>query len=320
LVDLLRDAQAAVAAPIILDLDAPGDPLQGHQEERFFHGDYDNYCYRPLDVFCGRVFCGRHLLAAKLRPANIHARTGRVEEVSRIVTPIRRRGPAVGILLRAEAGFARDGLMSWCENRRENNGADFLFGLARNRRLVGAIEAALAAAQEQSQKTGKPARRFQDFTWRRDSGSRERRVVAKAEWTQGAANPRFVHLAEPRGARGPPPLREALLHPRREGKLHQKKPARSLCRSHLGPDNARQPVAVILCRDGLGAGLCRAPHRLGSHQFAKASCGTIRLKLRKIGALVRTSVRRVKLAMPCAFPSQAAYCAAHAALTAAATA
>jgi hypothetical protein len=247
LVDLLRDAQAAVAAPIILDLDAPGDPLQGHQEERFFHGDYDNYCYRPLDVFCGRVFCGRHLLAAKLRPANIHARTGRVEEVSRIVTPIRRRGPAVGILLRAEAGFARDGLMSWCENRRENNGADFLFGLARNRRLVGAIEAALAAAQEQSQKTGKPARRFQDFTWRRDSGSRERRVVAKAEWTQGAANPRFVHLAEPRGARGPPPLREALLHPRREGKLHQENRADRRV-SFKPPDAAARnrfwPVAI----------------------------------------------------------------------------
>jgi hypothetical protein len=95
----------------------------------------------------------------------------------------------VRILLRADSGFAREALMAWCEN----NGVDFLFGLAKNSRLVGEIEAELAAAQEQSQRTGKPGRRFRDFTWQtRKSWSRERRVVAKAEWTEGKANPRFV--------------------------------------------------------------------------------------------------------------------------------
>ena len=183
-VDLFLDAHAAPPPQIILDLDATDDPLHGHQEGRFFHGYYDNYCYLPL-----YIFCGRHLLAAKLRSANVDASAGSVEEVSRIVTQIRRRWPAVRIMLRADAGFAREGLMSWCENNR----VDFLFGLARNSRLVGEIAAELAAAAELSQRTGQPARRFKDFAWRtRDSWSRERRVIAKAEWTKGEANPRFI--------------------------------------------------------------------------------------------------------------------------------
>ncbi len=135
------------------------------------------------------MFCGRHLLAAKLRPANIDGSAGSIEEAARTVAQIRQRRPAVRILLRADSGFARDSLMRWCEN----NGVDFLFGLAKNDRLKGEIESELAGAEEESKRTGKPARRFKDFTWStRDSWSRERRVVAKAEWTQGEANPRFV--------------------------------------------------------------------------------------------------------------------------------
>jgi len=183
-VDLFLDAHSAPPPQITLDLDATDDPLHGHQEERFFHGYYDNYCYLPL-----YVFCGRHLLAAKLRPANIDASAGSVEEIARIVARIRQRWPKVRILLRADSGFARDALMAWCEN----NSVDFLFGLAKNARLNAEIETELAAVQEQSQRSGKPARRFKDFTWRTlKSWSRERRVVAKAEWTAGKANPRFV--------------------------------------------------------------------------------------------------------------------------------
>jgi hypothetical protein len=144
-VDLFLDAHAVPPPQITLDLDATDDPLHGHQEGRFFHGYYDNYCYLPL-----YVFCGRHLLASKLRPANIDGSAGSIEEVARIVTQIRARWPAVRILLRADSGFARDGLMSWCET----NGVDFLFGLARNTRLVGEIEAELAAAAELSQLSG----------------------------------------------------------------------------------------------------------------------------------------------------------------------
>jgi hypothetical protein len=155
-VDLFLDAHRGPLAQIILDLDATDDPLHGHQEGRFFHGYYDCYCYLPL-----YVFCGRHLLVAKLRRANIDASAGTIDEVARLVTQIRARWPKVRILLRADAGFAREALMTWCEN----NAVDYLFGLARNRRLVGEIASELAQAREHSQATGQPARRFKDFRW-----------------------------------------------------------------------------------------------------------------------------------------------------------
>jgi hypothetical protein len=180
-VDLFLEAHSQTPQQITLDLDATDDPLHGHQEGRFFHGYYDCYCYLPL-----YVFCGQHLLAAKLRPANIDGSAGAIEEMARIVAQIRERWPTVRILLRGDSGFAREALMAWCEN----NAIDYLFGLARNTRLVAEIEAELATAAELSQKSGTPARRFKDFTWTtRDSWSRERRVVAKAEWTGGEAIP-----------------------------------------------------------------------------------------------------------------------------------
>ena len=317
-VDLFVDTHAAPPAQITLDLDATDDPLHGQQEGRFFHGYYDSYCYLPL-----YVFCGRHLLAAKLRPANIDASAGSVEEIARIVGQIRQRWPKVRILLRADSGFAREVLMAWCEK----NGVDFLLGLAKNRRLVGEIEGELAAAQEQSQRTGKSARRFKDFAWwTRNSWSRERRVVAKAEWTGGEANPRFVVTSLAREEHQARHLYEKLYCARGEMENRIKE-----CQLDLYAD--RTPVRA---RGRLSAHTMRANQlrlwfasmayvlicalrRIGLRhtQFARAACGTIRLKLLKIGALVRTSVRRIKLAMPSAFAYQAEYIAAHAALTAA---
>ena len=184
LVDLFLEAHRSPPKQIILDLDATDDPLHGHQEGRFFHGYYDGYCYLPL-----YVFCGRHLLAAKLRKADIDASAGAVEEIARIVAQLRASWPDARILLRADSGFAREALMAWCEANR----VDYLFGLARNPRLAAMIESELAAAKSAAEASGKPARRFKEFRWSTlDSWSRERRVVAKAEWTQGEANPRFV--------------------------------------------------------------------------------------------------------------------------------
>jgi hypothetical protein len=172
-VDLFLDSHATAPRRIILDLDATDDPLHGHQEGRFFHGYYDCYCYLPL-----YVFCGKHLLAAKLRPSNLDASAGAVEEVARIVGQIRAGWPRVEILLRADSGFAREALMAWCED----NGVDYVFGLARNSRLLEAIEAELAGAAAEHAATGVPVRRFQDFSYATlDSWSHERRVVAKAE-------------------------------------------------------------------------------------------------------------------------------------------
>src|SRR6202163_694568 len=184
MVDLFLEAHQRAPSEIILDLDATDDPVHGEQEGRFFHGYYDCYCYLPL-----YVFCGRHLLAARLRSASVDAAAGAVEEVARIVAHIRRRWPHVRILVRADSGFARDELMAWCEA----NGVHFLFGLAQNDRLNAEIKSELAQAAAKSRRTGKPARYFKDFRWTtRRSWSRERRVVAKAEFTKGEANPRFV--------------------------------------------------------------------------------------------------------------------------------
>jgi hypothetical protein len=312
-VDLFLDPHAAAPSQITLDLDATDDPLYGQQEGRFFHGYYDTYCYLPL-----YVFCGRHLLAAKLRPANIDASAGSIEEVARIVAQIRQRWPKVRILLRADSGFAREALMAWCEN----NDIDFLFGLAKNGRLNAEIETELAAAQEQSQRTSKSARRFKDFTWQtRKSWSRERRVVAKAEWTGGEANPRFIVTSLTREEHEARHLYEKLYCARGEMENRIKE-----CQLDLYADrtscHTMRANQLRLWFASMAYVLIAAFRRIGlAHtQFARASCGTIRLKLLKIGALVRTSVRRIKLAMPSAFPHQAEYHAAYAALTATPTA
>src|SRR6202171_6442247 len=155
-VTLFLEAHARPPNQIILDLDATDDPLHGHQEGRFFHGYYDCYCYLPL-----YVFCGRHLLLAKLRPSDIDAAAGSVDAIERIVRQIRARWPYVRILLRADSGFAREALMAWCEE----NHVDYVFGLARNARLVAMIERELAAARAAAEQTGQPARRFKDFQW-----------------------------------------------------------------------------------------------------------------------------------------------------------
>ena len=141
LVDVFLEAHKAPLRRIVLDLDATDDPLHGHQEGRFFHGYYDCHCYRPR-----YVFCGSQLLAAKLRRSNIDASGGAVEEAARIIAQIRTRWSRVEILLRANSGFAREALMSWCEANR----VDYVFGLARNERLVGAIADSLALAEAES--------------------------------------------------------------------------------------------------------------------------------------------------------------------------
>src|SRR5699024_5182012 len=155
-VALFLDAHARPPARITLDLDATDDPIHGRQEGRFFHGYYDGYCYLPL-----YIFCGDHLLAAKLRRANIDGSAGAVEEVERIVRQIRARWPRVKILLRADSGFAREELMAWCEA----NKVDYLFGLARNSRLTEQIHVDLAWAEEEALRRGRTSRRFADFRW-----------------------------------------------------------------------------------------------------------------------------------------------------------
>ncbi len=290
LVDLFLDAHRKPPAQITLDLDATDDPLHGHQEGRFFHGYYDGYCSLPL-----YVFCGRHLLAAiaswrsvceaagggatgGLRRSNIDASAGAVEEIARIVAQMRKRWPRVRVLLRADSGFAREGLMVWCEANR----VDYLFGLARNARLEAESAAELDQAREESMATGKPARRFRDFAWRtRDTWSRERRVIGKAEWTGDKANPRFVVTSLGAEAAAAQPLYEAIYCARGEMENRIKEcqldlfadrtyceaiPRRDVSEADRGGDHAGQPAAPVVRLHGLRAGLRAAPDRPRPHR------------------------------------------------------
>ena len=306
-VELFLDAHARPPKRLVLDLDATDDPLHGHQGGRFFHGYCDCYCYLPL-----YVFCGRHLLAAKLRRANIDASAGAVEEVERIVGQIRARWPRVRILPRADSGFAREALMAWCEANR----VDYVFGLARNERLTERIATELAWAEEESAAAGRPARRFADFLWStRESWSRRRRVVAKAEWTQGGPNPRFVVTSPRAGAADARALYEAIYCARGDAENRIRE-----CQLDLFAD--RTSAATMRANQlrlwfaAIAYVLLCALRRLGlAHtQFAVATCGTIRLRLLKIGAQVRVSVRRIKVAMASAFPHADEFALAHARL------
>ncbi|MER8887293.1 IS1380 family transposase [Mesorhizobium sp. M0816] len=310
-IDLFMGAYAAPPEEIVLDLDATDDPLHGNQEGRFFHGYYGHYCYLPL-----YIFCGDHLLCARLRPANIDAAAGSVQEIERIVRQLRDHWPKVRIVLRADSGFAREELMAWCET----NDVDYLFGLARNVRLARHIGAELEAARAESILTSRPARRFKDFLWTtRKSWSCRRRVVAKAEWTQGAANPRFVVTSLAAEAWSARSLYEDLYCARGEMENRIKE-----CQLDLFAD--RTSAATMRANQlrlwfaSMAYVLICALRRIGlaNTRLARASCATIRLKLFKIGALVTISVRRIKLAMNSACPFQREWALTYARLAAAA--
>ena len=296
---------------MIIDLDATHDPIHGEQEGRHFHGYYDCYCYLPL-----YIFTGRHLLAAKLRTSDKDAADGAKEEIARIVAQIRSRWPEMEIILRADSGFARDDLMAWCEE----NGVDYIFGLAKNERLVKAIRRDLAYARRTSRRTKQAARRFKILEdWETlESWSRPRRVIAKAEWTQGDANPQFLvtSLNWIDDARY---LYEDLYCARgdMENRIKECQTDMFAGRTSAATMRANQLrlwfaafAYVLLC----------ALRRIGltGTAMATATCGTIRLKLLKIGALVVTSVRRVKIAMASSCPYQDIFAHAHERLIAAA--
>jgi hypothetical protein len=307
LVDLFLDAHARPPKQITLDLDATDDPLHGHQEGRFFHGYYDGYCYLPL-----YVFCGRHLLAAKLRRSNIDAAAGSVEEMTRIISRIRARWPRVRILLRADSGFCGEALMAWCAANR----VDSVFGLARNDRLLAEITAETAAARVEAEATGKPARRFKDFRWSTlESWSRTRRVIGNAEWTQDEANPRFIVTTLAPSERDGRQLYETIYCARgeMENRIKECQLDRFADRTSAATMRANQ---LRLWFASLAYVLMCALRRigLGHTQFANATCGTIRLRLLKIAALVKISVRRVAVAMASACPWQHEFALAHAML------
>jgi len=303
LVDLFLDAQAKPPAQITLDLDATDDPLHGHQEGRFFHGYYDAYCYLPL-----YVFCGRHLLLARQRRSNIDAAAGSVEESARMVAQIRARWPRVRIILRADSGFAREALMAWCEESR----VDYVFGMARNARLEAELADELAEAKALSAASGKAARLFRDFRYRTiDSWSRERRLVGKAEHTPQGSNPRYVVTSLKASAWGARALYEELYCARGEaenriGEQFELFADRASCESMAANQLRLQFSAMAYV---LVDTLRRVA--LKHTQFVDASVDTIRLKLLKLGAQVRISVRRIHFAIASSCPNQTEFEMAH---------
>ena len=307
LVEVFLDSYGQAPAQIVLDLDVTDTPLHGEQEARFFHAYYGHYCYLPL-----YVFCGEHLLCARLRPSNQDASAGSVAEVERIVRQVRCRWPYVRIILRADSGFCREELLAWCEKHR----VDYVFGFARNSRLRRKIAAQLREAKREQQRTGRAARVFTEFSYRtRSSWSRSRRVIAKAEYLEKGENPRY--LVTSLGAQAWPAqkLYERLYCAR--GDMENRiKEQLSLFSDRLSTETMRANQ-LRLYFSSVAYVLVHALRRLAlaGTEWATAQIETIRLRLLKIAAEVRLTARCVWVRYSRAYPWKSFFANACAALS-----
>src|SRR6266581_2949434 len=294
LVEAFLQAHREEPKEIILDLDATDDPLHGKQEGRFFHGYYGHYCYLPLYIFCGEF-----LLCARLRSSNIDASAGSVEELQRIVAQIRSVWSGVRIVVRGDSGFCREELLSWCEANR----VDYLLGLAKNERLKAEIEKEMGEAKAQYQETGRATRLFQEFVYQtRESWSRARRVVAKVEHLEKGENPRFVVTslsAEPWPAQA---LYEE--HYCGRGDMENRIKEQLMLFSDRTSTHYLRSNQLRLYCSSIAYVLLQMLRRLGLEgtELAKAQCSTIRLKVLKIGALIRITVRKVWISLAGGYP------------------
>jgi len=294
LVNVFLEAHAKAPRQIVLDLDVTDTALHGEQEARFFHGYYNQYCYLPL-----YIFSGDHLLCARQRASNQDASAGSGEEVERIVKQVRQRWPKVGIILRADSGFCREELMAWCEQ----HGVDYVFGLARNSRLQRKIRRAMRQAREEHQRTGKAARVFREFRHcTRNSWSRSRRVVAKAEYLAKGENPRFVVTSLSAKTWETSALYEKLYCARGEMENRIKEQL-SLFADRMSTETLRANQ-LRLYFSSLAYVLVHALRRLAlaGTEWAQAQVSTIRLRLLKIAAEVRLSARRMWVRYSNAYP------------------
>src|SRR3954467_4655403 len=294
-VTLFLQAHPRPPGRIVLDLDATDDPIHGHQLGRFFHGYYKNFCYLPL-----YIFCGDHLLCARLRPSDIDACAGSVKHLKRIVAQIREAWPGVKVVVRADSGFCRESIMAWCEA----DGVDYVLGLAQNTRLKAMIAAEQEQARQEFERTKEAARVFTDLgartlgRWRRG-----RRVVAKAEHLAKGANPRFVVTSLSPEGRAAKPLYEEDYCGRGQTGNRIKEQQLHLFADRTSAATMRGNQVRLFC-SSIAYVLLSALRRLGlaGTELAGAHCRTIRLKLLKIGALVRVTVRKVWVKMSSGCP------------------
>ncbi len=300
LVDVFLQAHRRPPERVVLDLDATDDPLHGGQEGRFFHGFYGNYCYLPLYIFCGEF-----LLCARLRRSNIDASAGAVDELQRIVTQIRAAWPRVRILIRADSGFAREEIMAWCEA----HAVDYVLGLAKNARLKRALSKELQQAKREHKRTGEPARVFKDFTYKtRRSWSCRRRVVGKGEHLAAGPNPRFVVTSIPKQDTDARALYEDLYCARGDMENRIKEQQLDLFSDRTSTATMRANQ-IRLWFSSVAYVLLQALRRLGLQgtALARAQCHTIRLKLLKIGARVRVTVRKIWVSLASGSPYAAIF-------------
>ena len=295
LTDLFLEAHPTPPKLIILDFDATDDPIHGRQLGRFFQGYYKEYCYLPL-----YVFCGEHLLCAQLRPADQDGAAGSVAKLAGLVERIRHQWPDVQIILRADSGFCRENLMRWCED----HGVDYVLGLAKNARLRWEIDLALALAEAEFQATGEPARRFKDFRYKTlESWSRERRVIGKAEHIAKGDNPRFVVTslsAEEYDART---IYEDTYCGRGDMENRIKEQQLMLFADRTSAEDMRANQ-IRLYFSSIAYVLMSTMRQIGlaSTRFDRAQCNTIRLKLLKVGALIRITVRKIWISFSSSYP------------------
>ena len=300
LVAVFVEAHQQPPASIVLDLDVTDLPVHGHQEGRFFHGYYDEYCYLPL-----YIFCGEHLLCARLRTADQDAAAGCTPEVERIVGQIRQAWPEVEITVRGDSGFCREELMQWCEE----HGVGYVLGLARNQRLRRLIHPRMREAARLQKESGKPARVFSEFLYQTTTGSwsRARRVVAKAEQIEGKENPRYVVTNLPAERWAARALYEELYCARGEMENRIKEQL-SLFATRVSAETMRANQ-LRLSLAGFAYVLLHGLRRLAlkGTELERAQATTIRLRLLKIGAQIRITARRIWFSMASGFPLQSLY-------------
>jgi len=299
-VDVFLESYTNAPDEIILDIDATDDPLHGNQEGKFFHGYYKAYCYLPL-----YIFCGEQLLCARLRPANNDGAAGSIEELERIVERIRAVWPDTRVIVRGDSGFCREWLMSWCED----NDVHFIIGIGQNNRLNKEIEEELALAKALYQCSGKASRVFKDFCYKTlKSWSWQRRVIGKAEHLAKGANPRFVVTSLTAKECGARELYEQRYCARgdMENRIKEQQMMLFADRTSTKKLHSNQ---VRLYFSSIAYVLMQALRRLAlvGTDMAKAQCDTIRLKLFKIGARIRITVRKVWVAYAGGYPYKRLY-------------
>ncbi|MEM9189516.1 MAG: IS1380 family transposase [Myxococcota bacterium] len=285
---------------LVLDLDPSDIRLHGKQEQRFFHGYYDHYCYLP-----NYVFCGDYPLAVRLRPSNVDGSAGSLELIEPTIHQLRAAFPHVQLILRGDSGFCRDELMTWCES----HGVDYVFGIAKNTRLEALIASAMGKARREYERTGRPARRYRTFPYRTlKSWSRSRRVVGKAEYLSKGENPRFVVTSLSRRQFPQKLLYEQLYCARGEMENRIKEQQLGLFGTRTSAHRFRpNRVRVWLSMMAhLLIVLVRNEGLVGT-EFARAQAPTLRARLFKIGALITVSVRRVYVRLSSAFPRKALF-------------